>query len=223
MAKTAVKSAPKTLPVFELGKKGSQGELALPEFLNIKVSPILLTQAVNTLRKRTRIRRANTKERAEVQGGGRKPWKQKGTGKSRHGSIRSPIWRGGGTTFGPSARHESVVSMPKEMRRRSLMGALFAHAEVGTLAVLRLSAELPNKTQAFLKILPETPRHLLLLVRDAKAADFARVSGNVRGITILAASQVTATDALQAAAVWIDEAALPVLQSRLVSSKAKRV
>src|SRR5687767_13595733 len=83
-------------------------KVAAPAFLAVAASPLLLAQALHTSRKRTRIRRAHTKERAEVRGGGRKPWKQKGTGRSRHGSSRSPIWVGGGTTFGPRSRHERI-------------------------------------------------------------------------------------------------------------------
>src|SRR3989344_4420590 len=103
------------LPVVVMGEQ-KQGEAPLPDFLTGTVSPLLLAQVRHTQRKRSRVRRAHTKERAEVRGGGRKPWKQKGTGRARHASTRSPIWVGGGTTFGPRVRKERVLRIPQAMK-----------------------------------------------------------------------------------------------------------
>ena len=94
----------------------------------------------------------DTKTRAEVQGGGRKPWRQKGTGRARHGTIRSPIWRGGGVVFGPHPRDYSY-SLPKKVRRLALKSALSAKVQAGDLLVLEeLSLEQP-RTKDMVKIL----------------------------------------------------------------------
>ncbi|MBU0597571.1 50S ribosomal protein L4, partial [Patescibacteria group bacterium] len=78
------------------------GEVNLePKIFNVKIKPELVQQAVRTQLANKRVAIAHTKDRSEVRGGGRKPWRQKGTGRARHGSTRSPIWSGGGVTFGP--------------------------------------------------------------------------------------------------------------------------
>lgn len=94
----------------------------------------------------------HTKTRAEVRGGGRKPWRQKGTGRARHGSIRSPIWRGGGVTFGPRNR-DYKYSLPKKARRLAMKSALSSKVKTGGILVLDdLNLEQP-KTKEMVNIL----------------------------------------------------------------------
>ena len=107
------------------GKK--QGECSLPEQLfSLPWHDTLVHQVVTGIanNRRTRTGSAHTKGRAEVRGGGRKPWRQKGTGRARHGSIRSPIWVGGGTTFGPSKEKDYGVSINKKMRTKAFFTVL---------------------------------------------------------------------------------------------------
>ena len=95
-----------------------------------------------------------TKSRSEVRGGGRKPWRQKGTGRARHGSIRSPIWVGGGTAFGPTPR-KYTQKMPKKMRRAALRSALSVKAGADQIVVLeQLTMEAP-KTKHFMRALAD--------------------------------------------------------------------
>ena len=95
-----------------------------------------------------------TKSRSEVRGGGRKPWRQKGTGRARHGSIRSPIWVGGGTAFGPTPR-KYTKKMPKKMRRAALRSALSVKAGADQIIVLEeLTIEAP-KTKVFVQTLAD--------------------------------------------------------------------
>ncbi|MGI5822772.1 MAG: 50S ribosomal protein L4 [Dethiobacteria bacterium] len=105
--------------------KGEQvGELELSaQVFAAKVNENLLYDVAQMLLAARRRGTADTKTRGEVRGGGRKPWRQKGTGRARHGSIRSPIWVGGGTTFGPKPRSYRYT-MPKKMRRAALFAAL---------------------------------------------------------------------------------------------------
>jgi large subunit ribosomal protein L4 len=102
--------------------KGKEaGEIELPEALfNAKKNDTLVRQVVLAMQANARTPVANTKGRGEVRGGGKKPWKQKGTGRARHGSIRSPIWRGGGTTHGPLSEKDYSQKINKKMRARAL-------------------------------------------------------------------------------------------------------
>ncbi|MEK7664781.1 MAG: 50S ribosomal protein L4 [Patescibacteria group bacterium] len=100
---------------------------------------------------------AHTKNRGEVQGSGKKPWRQKGTGRARHGSIRSPLWRGGGITFGPRTEKVFERDIPKKMRRKALFMVLSQKAKDKQLVVLdKIDMEKP-KTKEILKTLSKLP------------------------------------------------------------------
>jgi large subunit ribosomal protein L4 len=100
-----------------------------------RVNKQLLTQAVNAYLANQRQSNANTKNRGQVSGGGRKPWKQKGTGRARHGSIRSPIWKGGGVTFGPRNEENYKMNISKKMKKAAIRSALSFKAQNKELAV----------------------------------------------------------------------------------------
>lgn len=106
--------------------KGSQvGEIELPESVfGLKRNDSFLKQVVVSMQANARTPVAHTKGRGVVRGGGRKPWKQKGTGRARHGSIRSPIWRGGGTTHGPLKERTYAKKINKKMRAQALAVSL---------------------------------------------------------------------------------------------------
>ncbi len=195
--------------------------VALPEYLQTEASPKLLAQAVHTLQRRTRIRRAHTKDRSEVRGGGRKPWKQKGTGRSRHGSIRSPIWVGGGVAFGPRTRKTRVLPLPMAMARRAFAGALLVSAKAEKLAVVTFGATLPTKTKEFVAALPKDTHGLLILVAP-EHRDLARVGRNVPRVAVKSIAQATIIDVIGAREIWIDEAALPTLEKRTSVRGTKR-
>lgn len=101
------------------------GETDFPdEVLNLKFSPSLVHQVMRWQSLNTYFPYAHTKTRGEVRGGGRKPWPQKGTGRARHGSIRSPIWVGGGITFGPRKEEKKQVKINKKMKRKAILMTL---------------------------------------------------------------------------------------------------
>jgi large subunit ribosomal protein L4 len=97
------------------------GETLLPkEIFDIKMSPDLVHQVVIAQMGNRRKIIADTKNRSEVSGGGKKPWRQKGTGRARHGSTRSPLWRHGGITFGPTTEVSFKKEIPNKMKRKAL-------------------------------------------------------------------------------------------------------
>lgn len=105
------------------GEKTGQADLPA-EIFNVKFSPDLVHQVVVSQMANRRQVSAHTKDRSEVRGGGRKPWRQKGTGRARHGSIRSPLWPGGGITFGPRKEKNLKKIIPAKMRKKALFMVL---------------------------------------------------------------------------------------------------
>lgn len=179
-------------------------------FISVPLS--LIARTIHTINKRMRVRTAHTKERAEVRGGGRKPWKQKGTGRSRHGSSRSPLWVGGGITFGPRSRKQRVLRGQLKERRRALAGAFALHMNNESLLVLQLPKEIASKTNDLAKQFKGT-RSVLIVLDDSHAL-LARGIRNIPTIRCKEARSVTPLDILEASQVWIDEAAMPVIEKR---------
>ena len=134
------------------------GQTLLPkEIFEVKMNSDLVHQVVVSQMANRRQRIAHTKNRAEVRGGGRKPWRQKGTGRARAGSIRSPIWRGGGVTFGPTKEKVFKKKIPKKMRRKALLMVLSAKAKNNFLIILdKLKIE-KAKTKEITEILKKLP------------------------------------------------------------------
>lgn len=137
-----------TAPVYD-GNGSLQGETPLdPAVFGVTPNLAVLHQVVTAQMAGKRSGTASTKTRAEVRGGGRKPWRQKGIGRARHGSIRSPIWRGGGVAHGPKPRSYRQRT-PAKMRRLALRGALSARAsEEAVHTALALGWETPRTKSA---------------------------------------------------------------------------
>jgi len=135
-------------------QKGEEiGKTELPkEIFEVGLNSDLVYQVVLSQTANRRQVLAKTKDRSEVRGGGRKPWRQKGTGRARHGSIRSPIWKGGGVTFGPTTEKVFKKIIPKKMRRKALFMVLSAKAKENLILVLdKLEIEKP-KTKSMIDI-----------------------------------------------------------------------
>src|SRR3989337_20604 len=117
------------------GEKIGQQKLAAT-VVDAKIVPHLIHEAVVSMRSNARRSTAHTKTRGEVRGGGKKPWKQKGTGRARHGSIRSPLWRGGGVTFGPTSDRNFFRKVNRKTKRMGLLTVLTEKAAEGKVIVL---------------------------------------------------------------------------------------
>jgi large subunit ribosomal protein L4 len=163
-----------------------------------------------------------TKTRGEVRGGGAKPWRQKGTGRARAGSSRSPIWTGGGTVFGPSPRNYTFKVNRKE-KRAALRSALSVHAERETIAVFDPGAFDTPATKAAAQLIADwgVKGSVLVILSDAEeraALSFRNLAG-VRGV--LPAEGVGVADLIGAANVLASQAALDALAARATGTKAE--
>ena len=175
---------------------GSQvGDIELNDSVfGIEPNNHVLFEAI--IMQRASLRQGNhkVKNRSEVAGGGRKPWKQKGTGRARQGSIRSPQWRGGGTVFGPTPRSYSY-KLPKKVRRLAIKSALSAKAlEENILVLESLSFEAP-KTKEFVAVLSNLSVDTkALIVTDGLDEKVALSARNIPGVTVVAADGLNVLD-----------------------------
>ncbi len=138
------------------------GEMNLvPEVFGVKPNEALLYQAVVTQQANERQVLAHTKDRSEVRGGGRKPWRQKGTGRARAGSIRSPLWIGGGVTFGPTKERNFKKKINKKMKQKAILMALSDRVAARSLAVLDKLVMEEFKTKKFDEMLKSIEEKVL--------------------------------------------------------------
>lgn len=163
-------------------QKGEEvGKTELPsEIFEVAFSPDLVHQVVVSQMANRRQVSAHTKDRSEVQGGGRKPWRQKGTGRARAGSIRSPLWRGGGVTFGPTKERDFKKIIPKKMKRKALFMVLSQKLKDKELVVIddlkiekqktklmvEIFKKLPCKEKSTLITLPKIDKNVILSARN---------------------------------------------------------
>jgi large subunit ribosomal protein L4 len=157
---------------------------------------------------------ASTKTRGEVSGGGSKPWRQKGTGRARAGSSRSPVWTGGGTVFGPQPR-SYTFKVNRKARRAALRGALSMHAERETLAVFDASVfdEPATKRAAALLSVWGAAAPVLVLLAEAEAAA-GKSFRNVKRVDAMPVADAGVADVVGAASLLVSEAALTELVAR---------
>jgi large subunit ribosomal protein L4 len=160
---------------------------------------------------------ANTKTRAEVRGGGRKPWRQKGTGRARAGSIRSPLWAGGGVTFGPKPRDYSIC-MNKKQRQLALKSVLAGSVE--KLIVVQDFDNLKEaKTKLFFEVLTNLnvadKKVLVILDYACDACDrVAKAARNIEGVKIIHATNLNVKDILEAEAILTNARTLEAINNR---------
>jgi large subunit ribosomal protein L4 len=177
----------------------------------------LVHQCVRAEQAARRRGTAATKTRGEVSGGGAKPWRQKGTGRARAGSNRSPIWKGGGTVFGPQPRSYTFKVNRKE-HRAALRSALSLHAQRESLTILDASSFTAPKTSQAADVLDDwrSPRELLpaLVVLAAEESDAALSFRNLAGVAVLTHENVGVADIVGAASLVLSQAALDALTAR---------
>jgi large subunit ribosomal protein L4 len=200
------------------GKGKQSGTLELSaEVFGVEIKGPLLHQAVIRELADRRVGTHDTKGRSEVSGGGRKPWKQKGTGRARQGSIRATQWKGGGKPFGPTPRSYDKA-MPRQMRREALREAVASTIAGATLRVVE-SVTADGKTKGLVSSLTQLglqPVSTLVVVATL-GQTLLRAARNVPWLTVETPGQVSVYQVLQARQVVFERAALKALEEALGS------
>lgn len=184
-----------TVPVYNI--KGSQvGEIALnDQVFGAKVNKALLHEAVIMQLASRRLGTVAVKTRSMVRGGGRKPWRQKGTGQARHGTRRSPIWTGGGIVFGPMPR-DYDYNLPKKARRQALRSALSAKVEAGEMIVVDSLAISEPKTKTMVNILENLKANKAVIVTVENEDSVSKSARNIPGVLTLTSDGINVYDLL---------------------------
>jgi len=196
------------------GKQSGTLELS-PEVFGVEIKGPLLHQAVVRELADRRVGTHDTKGRSEVSGGGRKPWKQKGTGRARQGSIRATQWKGGGKPFGPTPRSYEQA-MPRQMRREALREAVASTIAGATLRVVE-SVSADGKTKGLVSSLAQLglqPVSTLVVVATL-GESLLRAARNVPWLTVETPTQVSVYQVLHARQVVFERAALKALEEAL--------
>ena len=190
-----------------------------PAVFDGKVNKAALYQVVKMYEANQRQGTSSTKTRAVVSGGGRKPWAQKHTGRARAGSIRSPLWKGGGTIFGPHPRDYSYT-LPQNIKREALRASINSKYNEDDLVVLNeIHIEKP-KTKDFKKFLNSIKlKEKALFVLDKIDNNLKLASRNLREIALKRADDLNAMDVLKAKKLVMTKSALSILEKKLAGAK----
>ncbi len=187
----------------------------------IKPNNELLHQAVIAQQANARQVLAHTKDRSEVSGGGKKPWKQKGTGRARAGSSRSPIWIGGGVTFGPRKDRNFKQKINQKMKQKAMFMALSDKALTSTLVVLDSLDFNDYKTKNFNAMLTamekkvlSTDRRDILVINDSKNEKTQYSGRNLKGVKIINLENINLLDILNYKNLLVTETAVKTLTDR---------
>ena len=199
------------------------GEVELPKAIfEIPLNSDLVHQVVVAQQENRRQGSAHTKGRGDVSGGGKKPWRQKHTGKARHGSIRSPLWRGGGVTFGPTKDRVYAKNLNIKMRRKALFMVLSEKAKNNfVLLVEDLKIEEP-KTKAIKTILSKLPckEETSLLALPAMDKNVILSARNIPKIDTIQAKDLNTLDALKSKYIVMPKESIEVIKETFLQAKA---
>lgn len=201
--------------LYNLSGKAT-GEVELSEKLfGVAVKPEVVHSVLVAVTNNQRAPWADTKNRGEVSGGGKKPWQQKGTGRARHGSIRSPIWKGGGVTFGPLSIRSYKTKINKKIKRLAIKMCFSDKAQSNNIFVVEdFSFEQPKTKlfSAFLKALPEQKKSFLILT-SGKDANLLRMTENLKKVNTMRAEDANVMALLEKEAVIVSAEGLKTLET----------
>ena len=198
-------------------KNESVGEIDLDDLIfNREVKNYVLHEVVRQQRAARRNGTASTKTRKDVRGSGAKPWRQKGTGRARAGTRKSPIWRGGGTTFGPKPRDYSF-KLNRKVKQQAVAMALSARYQEGNLVVLDDFTLEAIKTKEFVSIMEVLELNNALIVVDSENEELSKSSRNVPGYKVMKTDGVNVYDILLHEKLVLLQPAIERLEERFTA------
>lgn len=204
------------------GKEINKLELPADVF-GLKINADVVAQALSAQLASARQPLAHTKDRSEVRGGGKKPWKQKGTGRSRHGSIRSPLWVGGGVTFGPRKEKNFSQKINKKMKRQAVLMALSGKLNDGEIIFLDDLKLSEPKTKAVALIINQISAAVkkelnkgTLIVSSEKNENILRAVKNLKKISMIGAANLNIADLLSARYLLMPQSAVEIVRQIFV-------
>lgn len=179
----------------------------------------LLKLAYDSYLANARLASATTKQRGEVSGGGKKPWKQKGTGRARFGSSRNPIWRGGGIVFGPRGNENYTKKLSTTSKRVAVKQALTLANEAKKIVVKDVATT--GKTSEVVKFLADNKLdRKVLIVVDEKTPELMRATNNLQNVLVVRANYLSVYHVLNADAIVLSTKSVPVIKKWLVKEEA---
>lgn len=202
--KTTKKPSSKIPKIDVFNIKGEKtGSLSLPkEIFAAKINPQLMAQAVRVYLSNQRRAGAKTKTRAEVSGSGRKIWRQKGTGRARHGDMYAPIFVGGGVAHGPTGKENFKLKMSQKMKRKALFSALTSKFQAGEIVAVKGLEKMKPKTKEMVKILEKlklkTKNLKALIVLSETVENIIRPARNIKGVNLTQANFLNTYEVLNA-------------------------
>jgi large subunit ribosomal protein L4 len=204
----------------EATTKAATPKTALPkEVFGVEVpNHELLKLAYDAYLANNRLASATTLQRGEVSGGGKKPWKQKGTGRARVGSIRSPIWRGGGVVFGPRGNENYTLKISKTSKRVALRQALTLANEAKKIVVKDIKTT--GRTAEIAKFLSDNKldRKVLVVVEE-KTPELIRATANIQNVLLIGAKYLAVYHILNADHIVLSAKSIPVITDWLAVDK----
>lgn len=205
-------------------KAGSQSKAAVTlskdVFDSAPSSHVLLQQVYDSYLASGRNAHPKTKLRGEVRGGGKKPWRQKGTGRARVGSIRSPIWRGGGITFGPTGAENHVKKINRQAKHTALRQALSLALDAGKLSIIDELVSKDGKTKELTTLLEKVgATGTTVFVVSSKSENVLRASRNIPTVQLVQDRYLNVYDILNADTIILEKAALENIELLLGGEK----
>lgn len=208
-------------------KNEKVGDIDLPEgVFGIEWKPTLVKQVILAQLANKRRPWAHAKDRSEVRGGGKKPWRQKGTGRARHGSTRSPLWIGGGKAHGPNKERDYSQDVPKKMKRTALFSLLSKKVNDSDLKVIdsltldsHKTKDMAAAVKAMLGMSKNAKKFDILFISNLENKNLIRAVRNLEKTKVLDAKSLNAYDLANFKRVYIEEKAVPVLSQHYKLSK----